>query len=68
MSNEQEKFILVPKHLVIVKSRSTTRNCENCKHLDYFGDYGIHTCEKWATSVASTGKCVCKAFCKRGTK
>lgn len=68
MSNEQEKYILVPKHFVIVKTRSTTRNCYSCKHLNFFGEYGIHTCEKWNTSVASIGKCVCNAFCKRRTK
>ena len=68
MSNEREEMIKVPKSLVMVKARSITRNCENCKFCDYFGDYGLHSCEQWGAIIDAPSERVCKAFKKDGAK
>lgn len=60
--------IKVPKHLFIAQTRSVKRTCFHCKHCDYFGDYSIHECERWNTTLENPAYTTCRAFSKRGKK
>lgn len=61
-----EERLFVPKSLVVRRTKSSTKNCWNCKYF-YYASEGRSSCSKLLTTVSDFEHTVCLGFKKEET-